>query len=205
MKILHPGLIKGWLRKNKKFKKKTVTRRSSYHGFWIQFNYRMIWSIIYKNLFFDLKQWHSNSILVMPITNFTYIPAVKAIEHWGRKRALAPILEIVVTRLLVNSTRSPQPLNTIQNLKGAVKQPSKFDLSLPSEVLNFFNQLQICRMRSDHYFLKRWTQFLFLNQSQKAHRQLNLKWVWVQMFAKMITTPTTPRWKPIWFKTCVAC
>ena len=139
----------------------------------------------------------------MPITNFTYIPAVKAIEHSGRKRLLAPILDIVVTRLLVNSTGRPKPLITIHNLNGDVKQPTKFDLRLPSEVLNFFNQLQICRLGQYHYFLKRWRQLLFLKQSQKAHRQLHLKWVWVNMFAKMITPPTTPRWKAIFFKTDV--
>ena len=163
----------------------------------------MIWWIIYKNLFFDLKQWNSNSILVMPITNFTYIPAVNAFEHSGRKRTLAPILDIMVTRLIVKSTRRPKPLNTIHNFNGDVKQPTKFDLCLPSEVLNFFNQLQICRLRPYHYFLKQWRQLLFLNQSQRAHRQLHLKWVWVHMFAKMIRPPTTPLWKSIWLKTDV--
>ena len=63
----------------------------------------------------------------MPITNFTYIPAVNAIEHSGRKRTLALILDIVVTKLLVNSTGRPQPLMTIYNLNGAVEQPTKFD------------------------------------------------------------------------------
>ena len=156
----------------------------------------MISWIIYKNLFFDLKHWNSNSILVMPITNFTYIPAVNAIEHSGRKRTLAPILDSVVTRLLVNSTRRPQPLNTIQNLNADVKQPTKFDLCLPSEVLNFFNQLQICRLRPYHYFLKRWRQLLSLNQSQKAQRQLHLMGL-TPPVCKNIITPTTPRWKAI--------